>query len=439
MEENEMTKMLLRDRDLKSTMLEAAIDGILVVDSNGAVVAHNRQFAEMWGISDEALGAGTDERLLQEVRDKLADPEGFTNKVKWLYENREEVCRDEIQLSGGRVLDRYSAPAVGKDGDYYGRVWYFRDMTERKELENELKAHRDHLGNLVAARTAEIQEEVIRRTRKEEQYLALIESIIEWVWEVDTHFIYTYLSPRICDFLGYKPGELIGKSPADIMPERERKRAMPLIRQAMADHKNFVDFQCVHVHRDGRHIFIEANGKPFYDLHGRLMGYRGSARDVTEHKRMIDALREREADLTAKSKSLEDVNSALRVLLKQRENDKKELEQRFVSNVREMVFPYLDKLQKKNLEPQQRAYVDIIKANLGQLTSPFAGNIRHLNFTPREIEVASLIRDGRTTKEIAEIIGVAPSAIHSHRDNIRKKLRLNGRDVNLRSYLRDLG
>jgi DNA-binding CsgD family transcriptional regulator len=78
------------------------------------------------------------------------------------------------------------------------------------------------------------------------------------------------------------------------------------------------------------------------------------------------------------------------------------------------------------------------KVDLDQMISPFLKNIRNLNFTPREIEVANLIRDGKSTKEIAEIIGIAPSAVHSHRDNIRKKLGLNNRNVNLRSYLQTL-
>jgi DNA-binding NarL/FixJ family response regulator len=222
------------------------------------------------------------------------------------------------------------------------------------------------------------------------------------------------------------------------MPEEERKRAMPIIRGIIAKKDKFIGFQTVHVHKDGRHVIVETNGKPFYSPRGKLMGYRGSARDITDRKKMLDDLMEREIDLIAKSKNLEDVNSALRVLLKQRDDDKIELEQRFMSNVREMILPYVEKLQRRNLEIQSRAYVDIVAANLDQLTSPFIGNVRHLNFTPREIEVANLIRDGKTTKEIAEVIGVAPSAVHSHRDNIRKKLGLTWKTVNLMLHLQDL-
>jgi PAS domain S-box-containing protein len=190
-EQKDMALALRKEKDLRSTIVDASIDGILVVDVEGTVVSCNRQFTKIWGIPDEVLGTRRDERLLEEVRERLAEPEHFTEKVKWLYDHAHKTSRDEIHLADGRVLDRYSAPAIGKDGEYYGRIWYFRDMTERKELENELKAHRDHLGCLVAERTAEIELEVMKRTRKEEQYLSLIESIIEWVWEVDTHFIHT--------------------------------------------------------------------------------------------------------------------------------------------------------------------------------------------------------------------------------------------------------
>jgi len=272
----------------------------------------------------------------------------------------------------------------------------------------------------------------------QEQHASLIESIVEWIWETDARFIYTYLSPRIFDVLGYRPEELIGRSPADIMPPGDKKRAMPVMLRIFARRERFAAFQTVHVHKDGRHVFIEGNGTPFFDSDGKFKGYRGSARDITEQKKMLDALREREADLVAKSKDLEEANAALRVLLRQREDDRKEIELAFMSNVKGMVLPYIQKLQKSNLEPKYKAYVEIIAANLDQTISPFLGNIRHFNFTPREIEVANLICDGKTTKEIAEIIGVAPSAVHSHRDNIRKKLGINNRTINLRSYLQNL-
>lgn len=420
------------------TQQDAAIDGILIVDEKGDVLSCNRQFAEIWGISSNALETKKDEVLLDEIRDKLADPDKFFRRVQWLYENQHQKSRDEISLADGRTLDRYSSPVIGDDGKYYGRVWSFRDVTDRKNIESELKSHRDHLGKLVEERTREIQEQIVRRKVKEAQHQTLVESIIEWIWETDADFIHTYLSPRIYDVLGFKPEELTGSSPSVLMPPDEHRRAMPIIKRVIAQNEDFVAFQTIHLHKDGRTVFVEANGKPFFDETGKLLGYRGSTRDITEQKKIVDALKEREAQLILKSNTLEEVNAALKVLLQQREHDRKDVEDKFVSNVKGMVVPYIQRLQKVNLEPKYRAYLDVAMANLNEILSPFLTSLKHFNFTPKEIEVATLIRDGKTTKDIAEIIGVKLSAIHSHRDNIRKKLNLNNKKINLRAFLLSL-
>jgi DNA-binding CsgD family transcriptional regulator len=186
-------------------------------------------------------------------------------------------------------------------------------------------------------------------------------------------------------------------------------------------------------------VHFEASGCPFFDQKGNFLGYRGSCHDITEQKKMMDALKERERELTAKSEALEEVNTALKVLLRQREEDKKELEARLVSNIREMVLPYIHRMQKDKPDLRHRTYLDVVTANLNEIMSPFPNMIKQLNFTPREIEVASLIKEGRTTKEIAEFLGIATSAIDSHRNNIRNKLGLNNKKVNLRSHLLSLG
>jgi len=338
---------------------------------------------------------------------------------RWLYE-RSVLIRDES----------------GSPAAIEGIV---TDITDRKRMEEELKAHRDHLGELVAERTGQIRQEVARRKEKEGQYLTLVESIIEWVWETDANFVHTYLSPRVHDILGYKPEELIGRSPADIMPPGEVKRARPFIRKTFSQKKPFVDFENVCFHKDGHLVFIEANGRPFFDGKGRLLGYRGSCRDVTRRKKTMEALKGQQQELTAKSKTLEEVNIALKVLLKQREEDKQELEGKFVSNVKEMVLPYIQIIKKgKWLDPKHRAYLDIATTNLNEIIAPFLNTVRQLNFTPKEIEVASHIKAGRTTKEIADLMGVAPSAVDSHRNNIRIKLGLNNKKANLRSHLLSL-
>jgi PAS domain S-box-containing protein/putative nucleotidyltransferase with HDIG domain len=121
------------------TQQESSIDGILVVDEKGEILSLNQRFVDLWGIPPDVIESKSDERALQSVMDKLASPEEFIRKVKHLYEVRDEISRDETFLKDGRSFDRYSAPMLGADRKYYGRVWYFRDITERKQAEEELK------------------------------------------------------------------------------------------------------------------------------------------------------------------------------------------------------------------------------------------------------------------------------------------------------------
>jgi PAS domain S-box-containing protein len=162
-----------------------------------------------------------------------------------------------------------------------------------------------------------------------------------------------------------------------------------------------------------------------------------SLTDITDQKRTETDLRKREQELQRKSKSLEETNTALKVLLKQREEDKTELEDKVLSNVMKTVLPYLEKLKTSKISPRDLDVVKLVEANLKNIISPFAHTLsaRHLNLTPRELQVANLIREGRTTKEIANMIGVCMGAVSLHRNHIRKKLGLNKKKVNLQSYL----
>jgi PAS domain S-box-containing protein len=122
------------------TQQESSIDGILVVDEKGRILSFNRRFIDIWGIPLDVIESKSDERALQSVMNKLANPEEFARKVHHLYEAREETSRDEVVLKDGRSFDRYSAPMLGAEKKYYGRVWYFRDITEQKRAEEERRS-----------------------------------------------------------------------------------------------------------------------------------------------------------------------------------------------------------------------------------------------------------------------------------------------------------
>jgi DNA-binding CsgD family transcriptional regulator len=126
--------------------------------------------------------------------------------------------------------------------------------------------------------------------------------------------------------------------------------------------------------------------------------------------------------------------------LKKREEDKTELEDNVLTNVKELVEPYFEKIKKTKLDDHQEVFLSIIESNLKEIISPFTRkmSMKYLNLTPTEIRIANLIRHGSSSKKIAELQNVSPRTIDTHRKNIRRKIGLQGQRGNLRSHLLSL-
>ncbi len=199
---------------------------------------------------------------------------------------------------------------------------------------------------------------------------------------------------------------------------------------------------CTPMTHEGKGAHLSAKASPLFDTEGRVVGAIESIRDVTEQKQTEEALRNRERELEDKSVNLQEANTALRVLLKHRDEDKKTLESTVLANVRELAFPYIEKLKHTHLSESQTMYLGILECSLNEIVSPFLQKMAAIysRFTPSEIQIANLIRSGRTSKEIAEILKVSRATVDTHRNNIRKKLGLrNNKNINnLQSYLLSL-
>lgn len=161
---------------------------------------------------------------------------------------------------------------------------------------------------------------------------------------------------------------------------------------------------------------------------------------IATNERLREEITEREqarATLQVQSQHLEEVNTALRVLLKQREEDKYALEETVVSNVKELIRPYLDRLNKSGLKSNQQALTAILEANLHHIVSPFIKRISSqiLHLTPMEIKVAGLVKDGKTNQEIADLLFLSKNTVLVHRHHIRTKMGLKNKKSNLRSHL----
>ena len=183
----------------------------------------------------------------------------------------------------------------------------------------------------------------------------------------------------------------------------------------------------------------------------RTRGILGINVDITERKQLEAALTrvneeleslvdERTGELNAKTSRLEEFNAALKVLLKQREEDRKELEESILFNVKSLIAPYLEKLRKSSLSEDQLTYLTILESHIDELTAPFTKRLsqKYLGLTSLEIQAANLIKEGKTTKEIAETLYVSENTVSSHRFHIRTKLGLRNKKINLSSYLKSL-
>jgi len=148
-------------------------------------------------------------------------------------------------------------------------------------------------------------------------------------------------------------------------------------------------------------------------------------------------LKHSENELQQKSKILEEANIALKVLLKHREEDRIAVEENILNNVRRLILPSIEKLKNLKLNETQLTHVAIIESHLKEVISPFLNNLatKHYDLTPRELEIASLVREGRTTKEMTEYLNISATAVDFHRKNIRLKLGIKNTKTNLRSML----
>jgi PAS domain S-box-containing protein len=138
---------------LLSTQMEVALDGVLVVDENARITSYNRRFIELFGIPVDLVADQVEEPVLHFATTQMANPEAFLQRVRYLTEHRQETSQDELILADGRVFDRYSAPMFGTGEHYFGRVWYFRDITSRKQAEQKIQ---HQLSKIRALRTIDV-------------------------------------------------------------------------------------------------------------------------------------------------------------------------------------------------------------------------------------------------------------------------------------------
>ncbi|MCX5823006.1 MAG: PAS domain S-box protein [Deltaproteobacteria bacterium] len=278
-------------------------------------------------------------------------------------------------------------------------------------------------------------EEALRESEK--KYRWMVDNMADVITVIDLNLRFTYVSPAIMRLRGYTAEEATAQTLEQVMtPESLQiiakvfEEEMKLEASGTADPGRSRILELEQYKKDGSIVWIENDLSFIRDEAQKPVGIISLSRDITDRKRA-------EEELLSKTKSLEELNTALKVLIDHYKNDQREFEERIVSNIRVSIIPYIEKIKRTRLDIDQSAIIEIIERSFRDISSPFLKSIssEYFRFTTKEIEIVSLIKDGKTTKEIAQILCIGKRTVDSYRNYIRGKLRLANKKVNLRTYL----
>lgn len=273
----------------------------------------------------------------------------------------------------------------------------------------------------------------------EARYKTMVETMGDGLSEIDEKQNTTYANDTLCRMWGRTRDEIIGVPVTRFVDEKNRAVLMAQLEKRRQGER--YAYEIVWTRKDGTKLHTLMTPTPYFDETGRFKGSFAVVTDISRQKKEKDLLemrvKQRTRELEQKTRHLEEVNTALRVLLKKREQDRQRMEEQMVVNIRELIFPYIDRMRNTRMNEHQSACLDVMAATLEDIVSPFLYNLplAFLHLTSSEIQVANLIKHGKTTKEIAQMLTLSDKTIEFYRKRIRNKLGITNKKVNLRTFL----
>jgi PAS domain S-box-containing protein len=253
-------------------------------------------------------------------------------------------------------------------------------------------------------------------------------------------FLMTESDGRILDaniaagkILGKCKEPLIGKNIIDFIIPEYKNDFIAQIKKVLVSGPSF--FESIAMGKDKKILDLEFQSNCLKIEKNRMIF--AFFRDVTVRKRKDVKLKKSEFELKKKALDLQELNTALKVVLKRVETDKIEIQENVLANINESIKPHIKSLENICSTDKQLTYLNLIKSNIDDITSSFSRKLssRYLNLTTSELNIANLVKHGKRTKDIAELLNISCQTVDSHRNSIRKKLGIRNKKVDLRTYL----
>lgn len=421
---------LQQQKSLEATILKSVPHALFGVE-NRQIFFANDSMERIFGWAEEEL-IGKSTRIL------------FRSDTEWLDYGRllySELEKQDsyifewqmpfVRKDGREIICRMSVARIGERLNETKRiVATFEDITEIKKAEQALRDSQQRLA------------EIIEFLPDATFAINLEGKLIAWNRAAE-------------DLTGVKAQDVLGRGNYEYsLPfwKQRKPMAINLVMKPDTSYENLyslvrrsenlliVEVEIPHFGKMGTNAYLWCKASPLYDSNGIVTGAIEVIRDITDRKIAEDRLKKREQDLEIKSHELEELNTALKVLLKRGDEDKREIENSILKNVRELVLPYIDELKGKKLDNISAVNLSILESNLRNIISPFGHELsrKFADLTNREVKVANLIKEGKSSKEMAQMLSISESAINIYRYRLRKKLGLKRID-NLKVFLSAIG